>query len=398
MKIERFRGLDNVNTGDDEAKLKPGDLIEADNCDITDDGIIQRRSGFSLDTSGVWSNLWKGNAFQLAVKGSDLVNADDGTVLHALSAPAARMWFAELPDGRVVYGNGTDCGVINAAGTSRLAWGVPTPSSVGAGANASGGSLPPGEYRYCLTHRRTADGLQGGAIDSGRITVSGGTLSITGIPTLTGHTTQVWITPTNGAEFYYAGSTSGTTYSQTSAASRALLCPTRFCKGPEEIDGILPAFWRGRVLVANGEVLYASRPRTTHLFEVKKDFRRMAGTITMLAPVEGGIWVGTTKGLFWLTGDRFDQLAMVRRGEGPVILGSGVKVPGGSLKRGDKTAGDGNDGVVCIADQRIAALYSDGQMELLTDGRYHVDASVDEVYATFREINGGTGQYIATPV
>lgn len=398
MKIERFRGLDNVHTGDEEHKLKPGDLVEATNCDITDQGGIERRSGFSLDTAGSWASAWKGAAFQLAVKGSDLVNADDGTVLHAgLTAAAARMHFVQLPDGRVAYSNGTDTGMVSASGASRTAWGVPIPSSVGVGANAGGGSLPSGEYRYCLTHRRTADGLQGGAIDSGRITVTTGALAITGIPTLAGHTTEVWITPKDGSEFYYAGSTSGTTYTQTSSASRDLVCPTRFCKGPDDLDGILVAFWRGRVLLASGEVLYASRARTLHLFNIREDFRRMAGTITMVAPVESGIWIGTSKGLFFLgTGGRFDQLAMNRRIEGAVLPGSAVKVAGRALMRGDSLAGDGNDGFLCIANRRITACYADGSCAALTDNRYHVADDVTEVAATWREADG-VSQYIAIP-
>ncbi len=397
MKIERFAGLDNQNTGVSEESLKPGDLIEATNCFVDNDGWIARRSGFTMASSGSYTSLWKGSTLQLAVVGGDLVKVGGGT-LHA-SVGTARMWFEELPDGRVIYSNGTAMGVVNAAGTSRTAWGVPVPAGVGSGANAAG-SLPPGTYRWCVTHRRTADGLEGGPAYSGTLAVTLGGMARTGLRTLADHTLNVYITTANGSEHFYAGNTATSSFTLSSGASRVRRCMTHYCKAPLA-SGIMPKFWRGRMLLAVGDTLYATKARTLHLFNVKEDARRFAGTITMVQPVESGIWIGTTEALYFLgPSTQFDKLAMVRQIDGPVLLGSGVSVRGGALLRmganGPSTAGDGNDGALCIANRTITALYSDGTCNAITDQRYLVSSSIASVAAAVLE-DGPLSQYVAIP-
>ncbi|WKL15124.1 hypothetical protein QYQ99_22645 [Comamonas testosteroni] len=72
-------------------------------------------------------------------------------------------------------------------------------------------------------------------------------------------------------------------------------------------DGTLMAFWRGRVLVAQGKVLWASRPAVPHLSDWR-DFKPMAADITALVPVETGIYVGATQDLIFLGGDANAEL------------------------------------------------------------------------------------------
>lgn len=397
MKVDRFTGLDNQNTGYDEEGLEPGTLTEATNCYVDNDGWILRRAGFALSSSGVYTSLWKGTTLQLAVLAGDLVKVG-GSTLHA-SVGSSRMWFEELPDGRVIYSNGTAMGVINAAGSARVGWGVPVPASVGSGANTSG-SLASGVYRWCVTHKRTADGLEGGPVYSGTVTVTSGGLALTSLPTLTDHTLNVYVTTANGTEHFYAGNTATSSYTLTSAASRVRRCMTHYCKAPIS-GGILPKFWRGRMLLAVRDTLYATKARTLHLFNVKEDARRFGGTITMIQPVESGIWIGTTEALYFLgPGATFDKLAMVRQIDGPVLLGSGVAVRGGALlrqgSRGPGLAGDGNDGALCIAARAITACYADGACNALTAQKYLVSSSVTSVAATVIE-DGPLSQYIAIP-
>jgi len=396
MKVERFTGLDNQNNGTEEESLAPGALKQATDCYVDENGWMVRRAGFTLASAGVYTSLWQGSAMQLAVLGGDLVKVG-GSTLHA-SVGTARMWFVELPDGRVVYSNGTAMGIVNAAGTSRTAWGVPVPASVGTGANTAG-SLPPGTYRWCVTHRRTSDGLEGGPAYSGTLAVTTG-IALSGLPTLADHTLNVYITTANGTEHFYAGNTATSSFTLTSAASRVRKCMTHYCKAPLA-GGILPKFWRGRMLLAVGDTLYATKARTLHLFNVKEDARRFGGTITMVEPVISGIWIGTTEGLYFLgTGNTFAELVMTRKIDGPVLLGSGVAVRGGALLRmgsnGPGLAGDGNDGALCIAARAITACYADGSCNALTDQRYLVSSSVTSVAASVIE-NGSLSQYIAIP-
>lgn len=396
MKVDRFTGLDNQNNGTEEESLAPGVLKQATDCYVDENGWMVRRAGFASASSGVYTSLWQGTSMQLAVVGGDLVKVGGSTL--AASVGSARMWFEELPDGRVIYSNGTAMGVINAAGTSRTAWGVPVPASVGT-ATITTGTLPPGVYRWCVTHRRTSDGLESGPAYSGTATITTG-IALSSLPTLADHTLNVYITTANGTEHFYAGNTATSSFSLTTAVSRVRKCMTHYCKAPLS-GGILPKFWRGRMLLAVGDTLYATKARTLHLFNVKEDGRRFGGTITMLEPVTNGIWVGTTEALYFLgTGNTFAELVMTRKIDGPVLLGSGAKVRGGALIRmgsnGPGLAGDGNDGALCIANRAITACYVDGSCNALTDQRYLVSSSITSVAASVIE-SGPLSQYIAIP-
>ena len=155
--------------------------------------------------------------------------------------------------------------------------------------------------------------------------------------------------------------------------------------------GTVTAFWRGRVLVAQGDVLWASRPSAPHLSDWR-DFKPLGSRITAVLPVADGVFVGTDQDLIFLGGTTWDALAFVPTKRGPVVLGSGVEAPGQKLKLGDG-AGSGQAGI-CIAGGGIVACFSGGQTSGLTDNRYKTTAA--EVCATFREVNG-IPQYLAVP-
>ena len=113
--------------------------------------------------------------------------------------------------------------------------------------------------------------------------------------------------------------------------------------------------------------------------------------ITMVQPVDDGIYVGTAKDLIFLSGATWDQLAYVPMQLGAVVLGSGVPAPGDRIKLGAGT-GSGS-AMLCIAGGEIVAGFNGGQAVSLTSGRYRSTAT--EVCATFREIDGGIPQYLA---
>ena len=148
----------------------------------------------------------------------------------------------------------------------------------------------------------------------------------------------------------------------------------------------------GRVLLAEGNVLHASRPHQPELFDLKRDFKQFTAPITMVQPVDDGIWVGTTKELAFLAGTQFDALQFAPRDVGPVVLGSGVSAPGEYVAQGQGT-GQGA-AMLCIAGGRIVSGFNGGLLINVTRERYKTDAA--EVCATFR-ITAGIPQYLAIP-
>jgi hypothetical protein len=303
-----------------------------------------------------------------------------------------RLWYCDLPDGSTAYSNGTATGVVSAAGDSVKGWGVPIPAGVGAPLDVIG-NLHPGDYQYSLTYKRLSDGAESGPAYAGAVvTLASGGLSLSGLPLLAGHKINVYLTSQFGGERFLAGSTTLAVFTFTGKnKDLALPCPTEFMQPPPAGAKLL-AFWRGRVLAAVGNALFASQSHGWGLFDLRRDFKQFSAPITMVHGTDGGVWVGTERELVFLAGDTWDKLARVVKAPGGVVLGSGVPVPGEHLMV-NKAVADG-DCMVCIADGWLVAGMPNGELLPLSTGRYEVTAT--EVAATFR-MAGTTPQYLAIP-
>lgn len=380
LTFEKFTGINNVQPG---ARLKPTELATAVNVDIGLDGEIRRRAGYSQVSDVCHKNLHQAQGFMLATCNGDLVRTDGvtQTVLQD-SLGVDRVWYCNLPDGRTTFSNGLINGITD--GVTAQSWGVPTPETVGAHTAVSG-DLFPGSYRWAISYVRLSDGLEGGIAYSGQIELETGGILLTGLPEEPGHKINVYLS--NGEGFYFAGSTLGNSFSYL-GANNALVLPSRTEHIYPMPVGTVTAFWRGRVLVAQGNVLWASLPHQWEHCDMRRDFKQFSAPITLVQPVDGGVFVGTEHELVFLAGNQWDQLAYTRKADGPVVLGSGVTVPGSAL------GGGHSDAMVCIADDELLAGFGDGSIKELAEDRYKTN--VTEVAATFREVNG-VPQYIAIP-
>ena len=314
--------------------------------------------------------------------------AGGNRVMLSPSLGPSRVWYCNLPDGRTTFSNGLINGITD--GTTATTWGVPVPPSLG-GLTPVAGELYPGDYQYQLTYVRLSDGLEGGPIYSNPVPVPDGGVLLTGLPMLDGHKINVYLTSHNGEQAYLAGSTFTSSFSYL-GKNDALVLPCRTDNLRPAPAGTVTAFWRGRVLVAVGPVLYASKTNGWESFDFRRDFKQFSAPITLIQPVDGGVFVGTEQELAFLAGAEFDKLAYVRVLDGPTVLGSGVAVRGELVQRG-QGIGQGA-AMLCIAARGIVAGFSDGGIARMTEGRYATD--VTEVAATFRMVNGAP-QYLAVP-
>lgn len=407
LTLERFTGLNNVLPPE---RLQPNrktgatPLREAMNCDVGLTLELLRREGFTELSDVCHKNVHEADGFLLATSdGGDLVAIADGAgpedaeVLYP-SIGTARMWYRNWPDGRVAFSNGSICGLTAGTAATTTRWGVPNPASLGA-VTPVAGDLFAGDYRIALTHVRLLDGVEGGPIYGTPFALSAGAgITLTGLPTLAGHKTRVYLSTHNGGVFYRAGETSGSTFAFTGKnEDLQVICETEHCYVAPA--GILPAFWRGQAFVAQGSILLASRPTRPELFRLHQDYFKFSGDITMVETVDAGIFVGTTKELAFLRyqggegralADQFSYTQLLAES---VVLGSGVRVPGRYLKRGDGSAGEG-DCMACIAGGFITAGYQDGAAAVLQPD-FKITAS--EVSATWRKRTGEIPQYIAIP-
>lgn len=385
LTFEKFTGINNVLQPE---RLSAGELVEATNVDIGLDGELRRRSGYTEIDPTCHKNLHEAAGVLLATRdGGELValKGTVATILHP-SFGTARVRYCDLPDGRTALSNGSIAGITD--GTVLTDWGVPVPDGIGA-LTPVAGELHPGDYQYQLTYVRLSDGLEGGAAFSNPAPVPDGGILLTGLPQLDGYKINVYLTGADGDQAYLAGSTLGSSFSYL-GKNDALVLP---CKtgnlGPAPVGTVL-AFWRNRALVSVGNVLYASRPNQWELFDLRRDFKQFSADITLIQPVDDGLYVGTERELVFLSGNQFDALTYTQVVDGPVVPGSGVRVRGERIQRG-QGVGQGS-AMICIADHRVVAGFNQGSVVLMTDGRYLVDAT--EVSATFRVVDG-VPQYLA---
>lgn len=386
LTFEAFTGINNVLP---EHRLKGNDLIAATDVDIGLTGEITRRGGFTEASDTCHKNIHQAEGFMLATTGSALVAIHPGGAQHVIH-PAlgpGRVWYCNLPDGRTTYSNGLIHGVTDGlTGQDRS---VPVPGGLGVLGDAFG-ELFPGSYRYHLTHVRLVDRLESPAISSEPISIGQGGFRLDGLPHLDGHAINVYLSGQDGEGAYLAGVTTSGSFEYT-GNNAALVLPCRTLGALPFPVGTFTAFWRGRVLTAVGNVLWASRPSAPHLADWR-DFKQLVGDITAIQPVDDGVYVGTDKELHFLAGTTWDALALVPTRRGPVVPGSGVQAPGDRLLLGEGT-GSGT-AMVCIAGGEIVAGFNGGQTSSLTGNRYKTAAT--EVCATFREIDG-IPQYLAVP-
>lgn len=385
LTFDKFAGINNVQPAH---RLTGSYLVLATDVDIGLSGELTRRAGFTEVSPVCHKNLHQGAGFMLATTEGTLTAIwPDGArhVVHP-SLGFSRVWYCNLPDGRTAFSNGLIHGITD--GRTFSEWAIPAPGL--AEPTQVHGALSPGSYRYCLTFTRLTDGLEGPAVSSVPFDVTLGGVRLAAIPQREGYAVNVYLSGEDGVGAYLAGTTTTSEF-VFSGANHTLVLPCRTLDACPTPIGTLAASWNGRLLVVQGAVLWASMPGTTHLC-LWRDFKQFGSDITMIAPVDDGIYLGTKDKLVFLGGNSFDELVYRPTGIGGVIPGSGVTVPGDKIKLGDGV-GRGT-AVLCIADGGVVAGFGGGSAVRLTAGKYHIDAA--EVVATWRLV-GDIPQYIAVP-
>ena len=386
LTFDSFSGINNVLP---PHRLSGADLLAAENVDIDRTGQITRRHGVTKVSDECHKNLFEASGYLLSTRGGRLVATHEGGaehVVHPAIGPE-RIWYCQLPDGRVTFSNGLLQGITD--GTSSIERSVPAPDSLGAPDTAFG-SLFPGKYRYYLTHVRLSDGAESPAVEAAPVEIVQGALRLDGLPKRGGHAVNVYLSTQDGEGAYLAGRAVDSTF-EFGGPNAALVTPCRTIGAQPAPVGTFTAYWRGRVLIAVGDVLWACRTYAPHLSDWR-DFKPLGAPITAVLPVDDGIYVGTIKGLIFLGGTNWDGLSFRDTKRGPVVPGSGVAAPGDQIGMGD---GKGRgDAVLCIAGGYVVAGFSGGQTVALTDDRYRTD--VKEVCATFRVVDE-IPQYVAVP-
>lgn len=306
--IKYFKGLNNVS---DPLRLGLGWMSQADNLNITDTGAIEKRAGFTPDQLGNFTSAYATiDQQRLYLVDGLALKTYEGTTLATLSSSTTVQW-TEIND-QVYFSNGVDCGIIQPDNSvTEWRWPVPTAPTV----SLATGTLASGIYSVCCTYV-LADGRETGPSDPVTITlVDGQALTITDIPHAPGTSTRVYIAPANSSVFQLAAKTTGAaaTWNFSNDALGIDLTTDGLDPLPTGVSCI--QMFRGRVYAAQyipsvGQtVVWYSQPLGFHLFRLNTDFFMVQGEVTMLAPTDTALIVGTTDKVMAYDGEKITELA-----------------------------------------------------------------------------------------
>jgi len=302
-KITSFLGLNNVT---DSLRAGFGYLSVADNVVVTDSGAIEKRKGYSRVEAGSFSAAYATLDHQRAyLVTSGSLRTLGGAVIKTGITPAPMYW-AEINDD-VYFNNGTDRGIIRPDNSLiDWAWSVPaTPNVV-----AVTGSLAPGLYQVRCT-KLTSDGRETGSSDSFELVLpEGRALQISGLAP----NSRVYIAPADSTVYQYAFTATGAAVWNSSPDNlgRELL---NNLLDPLPLGTDVIQLWKGRAYAAQympehkQSVVWFSEPMGFHLFNLNSSFFMVPGKVTMLAPHDTALVVGTDTRQFAYTPEGIKELA-----------------------------------------------------------------------------------------
>lgn len=291
---------DGIDTISRDVALRPSALRSCIDLDINRDGWLETRAGQTLASAvaGVHS-LWSDGSTLYGAVGASLVRiASDYSRTTLLTLPSnGPVSFSVGPD-RVYFTQSSMTGQITSAGARQV--GVHDGSMVAVAAAASGG-LRAGTYAVGLSYIG-ASGEEGSlsGLAYVRIAESGG-LTLTLAWPADAASAWIYRTDANGDVLHKCATvpTGMTTY-QIGVGDVSTTPSTQHLRRTP--GGHIVRWWMGRLLIARGDTLWYSEPYRTHLCSPTRNFVRMPARLTMVEPVDGGVWVATARGVSFLAG------------------------------------------------------------------------------------------------
>lgn len=136
--------------------------------------------------------------------------------------------------------------------------------------------------------------------------------------------------------------------------------------------GNLIEFYNGRIYITQGNALWFSEPFNYHAFDSARGVIPFADTIQMIAAVDDGLFVSTTKEVFFISGDQPNDFKLVVKNNYPAISGTEAKFIGRLVFDQDgnfSIAKSGMKSVIWLSEAGINYGSSGGQFKNLTEDK-----------------------------
>ena len=267
-------------------------LAKATNVDLDELGRLQLRKGYTLRTAGRTHSLWSDKFGGFVVLDGDL-RSFDGEVGGAIRSgmPEIPVSYSRGADGDVYWSNGQNIRRIADGVDSPIAAQVP----VAPWATTGSGALSSGRYLIAFTYS-SADGESAATpVQALQVPVNG-SIEFAAASQPSGGVLNAYVSAPDGAVMFLAATTTG--------GAVSIAAPSNSGREISTLDaaqlppGQIVRHFLGRLVVASGSVLYYSLPFNYGLYKPSAGFVPFPERITVVEPVDGGLYIAAGKTYF----------------------------------------------------------------------------------------------------
>lgn len=291
-------GVDNRSR---EYAISEGSAREITNLDVTRDGGLRCRKGTRVVTTGDFHSLFTHpkNRYALVAKNIELCRLDADETLTALTNVLGPVRYATLND-EVYWTDGHTVGRVTAQGAVG-AWGLATPPAPQVTAVANG-PLSAGVYSVAMTAVTIAEGLESPASSVVTLDVAenGGIQVIT--PSAIGVRFAIYRTTINGPVTELRRAVIVAPDTTVIMGAEYLGKPLESLYATKPVPGQCLTQYKGRLWIANKSVVWFTSEYSPHWMFPETGYYAFESLVTLLAPTEDGIYVGTQDKIYYLQG------------------------------------------------------------------------------------------------
>ncbi len=368
IKIAGFKGMDNVRPQQGALQI-PRVVL---NADVTAEGVIEKRPGQTqhIVLPGAHS-LWAGPVM-LCVAAGTLYQIKNGVAVSLATGLGSDPMGYVVVNNAVYLSSKSYTGVLDLVKMIVGTWGLGLPESPVCSAGAGG--LLTGTYHLCYTTYDGAEISGNGPVTVFELTTPGG-IALANRPA----NTLVWCTDANEDKLFLAGDV------DTVGEVGVEMLPSLNVTLPPQMEFICLA--HGRIWGSVENTLYYSDSHAYGWFRTQSNRVDFEKNIKMVAPVEGGIYLGFDDEVIFLGGRdpaEFSQVTVSDKGIVPY-----------TMAYGDDMGELGRNVPVWVGKPGIYAGTSGGLLVELSAGKIKFDAPSSKGAGLFHQTPAGEPQYLA---
>ena len=189
----------------------------------------------------------------------------------------------------------------------------------------------------------------------------------------------------NGDVFWGNGFETGILRGGTSAAPWSLLYPLQ--DNDARDFQAMPVgkhleLYRGRIYVAKDNVLFFSEPLAYQAYDPARNWIPFDASIRMVQAVHDGLYIGTSKGVFFLQGETVQNMTFKNVSISAPIEGTDLKIDGRNILAGEIPV----QGVMWTAEDGIYVGYPEGQAMNLTKDKLRYPSGNSGSAVVYRDV------------